>query len=778
MSPTLAEALGWRPSELGTRAGAARAAADSVMGGRGILADGREALEASWTGVAADAAGTAVAAEIDCAAQLVTAIDALEAVIGLAAHSLDGARTALEHACRSAVADGYEVDPDGAVRPGPVLVRRLLAGGHSADAAAFVAAGAGAHAERIAEALVFLRSEDARHGEAVRAATETLLADAVPPAPSGPATLQLARRALADGLATEADIALATEALTGIGVTPEVLAALAAGHDAPTLPAGAMDALEGFYGHDGARGLLDTRETLSRSPHPGAQELSRTLSGGMLVLSQERARDASGATGGYSRMPADLRRNFEYAGRTPTPEQWRQNRTPAERRRHEDDPAVEAAEYRAETQRSLGNSVGAGEDRIDRVAAALAEAPGVPAGDELSRRLVVAVSDSSLPTVSSPDGRPWDDGTPRDDLGGPALALASRNHEALHDVLRGEVEGARVGGPDTPAEQRRRAVLEPLLHRDWADGGAPVVPLVDWMSDDLRSDDPAVRLRAGEAADGLVAFLSDHDVREGLLDIQGPYSQTLGETNPAVTRGLVRGLDGVLEQFAESAVLVPGWDPEHTDVQRGRDVMSVLASDDGGREATAAVVRREVDERLAAVAAGERHLVASDPDLVESGRLRGMLDGAVADVTAERATDLTDRITADHENQGAGRGVGFEVAKLLPFSIGDGIGLLQPIVEALVEPEDPKPDPAVLTPSGDPAVGQELARELLRHEMPDLPPAAAPTTPNERRSGGPLEDAEWVERTLDERHEGTGARVAEGGRHGYDEAFPPGRPTR
>ncbi|UPW02706.1 hypothetical protein M1C57_13350 [Rhodococcus pyridinivorans] len=194
-------------------------------------------------------------------------------------------------------------------------------------------------------------------------------------------------------------------------------------------------------------------------------------------------------------------------------------------------------------------------DRLDRLGAILGEAnpqyrPGTEMGIEMSR---VAGYMAGIPTYADPHIIPTPDPSYYDHTASTFLDIATRNTDTSYHLLTGtDVDGS-------PADFSRDEVLVPLLTREWADDGATLAGLTDWIAADaLPADpgDPAAVIRAeraGEAAFGLAEVLSapesewnsDNNFNR-FLHMPGAFREetdlTIGEVNPVAVRSFATAL--------------------------------------------------------------------------------------------------------------------------------------------------------------------------------------------------------------------------------------------
>ncbi|UGQ58281.1 hypothetical protein LSF60_01575 [Rhodococcus pyridinivorans] len=171
-------------------------------------------------------------------------------------------------------------------------------------------------------------------------------------------------------------------------------------------------------------------------------------------------------------------------------------------------------------------------------------------GIEMSR---VAGYMAGIPTYADPHIIPTPDPSYYDHAASTFLDIATRNTDTSYHLLTGtDVDGS-------PADFSRDEVLVPLLTREWADDGATLAGLTDWIAADALPADPGdpvavIRAeRAGEAAFGLAEVLSapesewnsDNNFNR-FLHMPGAFREetdlTIGEVNPVAVRSFATAL--------------------------------------------------------------------------------------------------------------------------------------------------------------------------------------------------------------------------------------------
>lgn len=198
--------------------------------------------------------------------------------------------------------------------------------------------------------------------------------------------------------------------------------------------------------------------------------------------------------------------------------------------------------------------------------AAMLEATGgeMTGGADFSEQLTVRVAEIAEVVQrevdwswDGPMPTPGDDGIVRDEadpLLRTLLGVATRNEEANHHLLTGEVQHPEWG------DGTAREVLTSLYNFDWSDGGATAAGLTDWISE--RADHAARQGEYDPAASGAAAALIDlvtvtergegHDEPGAYrVDVYDGLMQILSEKNPEVAQSFGRIAASYLSDFSE-----------------------------------------------------------------------------------------------------------------------------------------------------------------------------------------------------------------------------------
>ncbi|WP_407445720.1 WXG100 family type VII secretion target [Rhodococcus sp. (in: high G+C Gram-positive bacteria)] len=544
MIPTITDVRNWKPAVLHDRAQAVDTVAAHLDDERGALTDTARTLWQSWQGHAADAAEK----HLDRERRSVVAVVEHLRHVGDQLRRADTALTWSVLAVRNAIANaeraGFTVDDSG-VKPGR----------HADDSAAATSDAAAEHAEAIRRALVTLGELDDHYADILREIVADLAASTPKPAPLSPDEAVRDRAIFDDGKLDDDEVGRLLANLTAAGLDTNSLADLAAGRQVTHLPAGAIRYLEELYHRGGVEQFLLLQNALGEDGSPQAVAAGRALSAGILTLSNESIVDDDGHSGGWDRLPPDVRALVQLNPADSAPatlDDYLRSLSPFERSLLEADPGA-AARAHAEMLRDPGNHyaqrLGVQNEFWERVAASDG-IPGTRLGVELveSAATQVGLSDSTGRSAIASASYAFPNG-----LGEAMLDVGTRNNETNARILTGELDGD--GSPET----RRDAVLTPLFVHEWNDDGASLGRLTSWMTEeslavhgpgDTGSLDTERRDRADRAALGLAQYLSHGENYSRFMDMSGPDTSNLGEVNPALLHATSQGLVGYIPHLS------------------------------------------------------------------------------------------------------------------------------------------------------------------------------------------------------------------------------------
>ncbi|MFD6881704.1 MULTISPECIES: WXG100 family type VII secretion target [unclassified Rhodococcus (in: high G+C Gram-positive bacteria)] len=544
MIPTITDVRNWKPAVLHDRAQAVDTVAAHLDSERGALTDTALTLWQSWHGRAADAAEK----HLDRERRSVVAVVEHLRHVGDQLRRADTALTWSVLAVRNAIANaeraGFTVDDSG-VKP-----RR-----HADDSAAATQDAAAEHAESIRRALATLGELDDHYAHILREIVADLAASTPKPAPLSPDEAVRDRSILDDGKLDRDEVGRLLANLTAAGLDTNSLADLAAGRQVTHLPAGAIRYLEELYHRGGVGQFLRLQNALDEDGSPQAVAAGRALSAGILTLSNESIVDDGGHSGGWDRLPPDVRALVQLNPADSAPatlDDYLRSLSPFERSRLETDPGA-AARAHAEMLRDPGSHYAQRLGVQNEFWGRVADSDGIP-GTRLGIELVesaatqVGLSDSTGRSAIASASYAFPNG-----LGEAMLDVGTRNNETNARILTGDLDGD--GSPET----RRDAVLTPLFVHEWEDDGASLGRLTSWMTEeslavqgpgDAGSLDTERRDRADRAALGLVQYLSHGENYSRFMDMSGPDTSSLGEVNPALLHATSQGLVGYIPHLA------------------------------------------------------------------------------------------------------------------------------------------------------------------------------------------------------------------------------------
>lgn len=181
--------------------------------------------------------------------------------------------------------------------------------------------------------------------------------------------------------------------------------------------------------------------------------------------------------------------------------------------------------------------------------------------------------------------------------------------------------------------------LNTVARHDWADDGQSVRTLTDWINDGSKSPDLATQIRAGETANSLSQFLSNHG--DELLKINhttGPFSQsdtTVGQMNPDLVQGWADALDPYQKAMLGDGSM-PGFHPVEGVANSNYDEMrNIFAAIDSDPDAAKAFNAKAFEHIL------DYQKTHDYNDLANAGALLGVVDSAaVQEATAHGKNDF------------------------------------------------------------------------------------------------------------------------------------------
>ena len=372
---------------------------------------------------------------------------------------------------------------------------------------------------------------------------------------------------VADGKLSDEEAERIANNLARAGLTPEELAALERGEFA-TLPASTLAYLEKFYNEAGRDGLLEVSEKLRKDGSPDALKFRENLANGLLTVSNEnvvsKERNSSGAPvsrGSWEKLDSEVRElvstrpNFDN-------EVFGYNGAPDANTRDLPD------DYRGFPE----NETGAWYEDMGRFSDLLSSSnpdyqPGAKFGFELERQGAhqAWILDNKDLDIGLDPQRGWHNLVEHN--AERLLDVGSRNLEASQALLTG-TDTAHV---DVEKGFQRDKVFMPLFNHEWADEGAALRGVYDWIADDAKVEnltDPGDVSRAenaGKSAYALSQILADSHNYGNLMNMPHSGDESLGYVNPLAVQGLSDALSPYVGNIAGVA-------PEHL-VTRGFGVL-------------------------------------------------------------------------------------------------------------------------------------------------------------------------------------------------------------
>ncbi|OOC55925.1 MULTISPECIES: TPR repeat region-containing protein [Nocardiopsis] len=267
------------------------------------------------------------------------------------------------------------------------------------------------------------------------------------------------------------------------------------------------------------------------------------------------------------------------------------------------------------------------------------------------------------------------------------IDAASRNTDANYYMLTGEHLGGEEGVDHGDEELRTRA-LEGTLTYEWHDDGHTARQLTDWLAEDLHSDDPDVRERAGDAFAGFMETITDADMHEALVNTgvdvtegDNEYSNaSFTQFNGELADSLADVFDAHIYSFADSDVLrdnepvtgIEDFDPDRSFVSMGPEERAMYMQLLMGNDETAGRVVNSVDVYQQIEAAAFLGNGQDEETARGGGQLQALLEEALRRESADRTADLDE--TIERETQ------------IAEFVVGEAGGLSEkiPVIGAAV----------------------------------------------------------------------------------------------
>jgi hypothetical protein len=286
------------------------------------------------------------------------------------------------------------------------------------------------------------------------------------------------------------------------------------------------------------------------------------------------------------------------------------------------------------------------------------------------------------------------------------IDAASRNTDANYYMLTGEHLG-KEEGVDYGDEALRTRALEGTLTYEWHDDGHTARQLTDWLAEDVHSEDPEARQRAGDAFAGFMRTVTDPDMHEALVNTgvnvtegDNAYSNaSFTQFNGELADSLADIFDAHIYSFADSDVLhdnepvtgIEDFDPAKSFVSMGPEERAMYMQLLMGNDETAGRVVNSVDVYQQIEAAAFFGNGQAEETARGGGQLQALLEEALRRDSADRTADLDEQI--DRKTQIAEFVVGeaggmSEKIPVIGAAVAKGLELgEESIVEAIVNGE-------------------------------------------------------------------------------------------
>ncbi|WP_435109085.1 hypothetical protein [Nocardiopsis synnemataformans] len=268
------------------------------------------------------------------------------------------------------------------------------------------------------------------------------------------------------------------------------------------------------------------------------------------------------------------------------------------------------------------------------------------------------------------------------------IDVASRNTDANYYMLTGEHLNGEEGVDHGDEDLRTRA-LEGTLTHEWHDDGHTARQLTDWLAEDIHSEDPDVRQRAGDGFAGFMETITDADMHAALVNTgvdvtegDNEYSDaSFTQFNGELADSLADVFDAHIYSFANGEVLdgndVPNsgigeFESDRSFVNMGPDERAMYMQLLMGNDETAGRVVNSVDayQQIESIAFLETGNEATAAD--GAGQLQALLERALWLESEDRSDDLG--VQVERKTQ------------ITEFVVGEATGLSEkiPVIGAAV----------------------------------------------------------------------------------------------
>ncbi|CAL9431011.1 hypothetical protein [Nocardiopsis dassonvillei] len=287
------------------------------------------------------------------------------------------------------------------------------------------------------------------------------------------------------------------------------------------------------------------------------------------------------------------------------------------------------------------------------------------------------------------------------------IDVASRNTDANYYMLTGEHVDTEEGVDHGDEDLRTRA-LEGTLTHEWHDDGRTARQLTDWLAEDIHSEDPDVRQRAGDGFAGFMETITEAEMHEALVNTgvdvtegDNEYSDaSFTQFNGELADSLADVFDAHIYSFANTDILdlnenpvtgIGDFDPETGTVRLGAEERALYMQLLVGNDETAGRMVNTVDvykqlESIAFLESGNEATAARG-----AGQLQGLLERALYLDSEDRSADLDKTIERNTQIAEFVVGEAGKLSDKVPVigrALSTGMGLAkESIVNAIVDGE-------------------------------------------------------------------------------------------
>ncbi|WP_370011132.1 hypothetical protein UIS43_19210 [Nocardiopsis sp. LDBS0036] len=287
------------------------------------------------------------------------------------------------------------------------------------------------------------------------------------------------------------------------------------------------------------------------------------------------------------------------------------------------------------------------------------------------------------------------------------IDVASRNTDANYYMLTGEHIDTEEGVDHGDEDLRTRA-LEGTLTHEWHDDGRTARQLTDWLAEDIHSEDPDVRQRAGDGFAGFMETITEAEMHEALVNTgvdvtegDNEYSDaSFTQFNGELADSLADVFDAHIYSFANTDILdlnenpvtgIGDFDPETGTVRLGAEERALYMQLLVGNDETAGRMVNTVDvykqlESIAFLESGNEATAARG-----AGQLQGLLERALYLDSEDRSADLDKTIERNTQIAEFVVGEAGKLSDKVPVigrALSTGMGLAkESIVNAIVDGE-------------------------------------------------------------------------------------------